>query len=100
MILPDFVLYFSCFFGTLVYFGLSENRRRKQNKDQEIEKLTREIADLKMNNFERIKDLKHDKKQMEKLNEDLVAVLKKAKFGQNLTVNWQNCTMNSSVIDS
>ena len=100
MILLDLEFGFWCLFGTLVYFGSSEYRRRNQNKDQEIEKLSREIAELKMNNLERIKDLKHDKKKMEKLNGKLAAVLKKATFGQNLTINWQNCTITQSEIDS
>ena len=96
----DLEVFFSLLVGTLVSFGYSEFRRRKQNKDREIEKLSREIAELKMNNLERVKDLKHDKKKMEKLNEDLAAVLKKATFGQNLTINWQNCTITQSEIDS
>ena len=49
---------------------------------------------------ERIEELKEDKKKMQKLNDEIVAVLKEAKFGQNLTINWQNCTITSSEIDS
>ena len=37
---------------------------------------------------------------MEELNQEIVSVLKKAKFGQNLTINWRNCTITSSEIDS
>lgn len=64
------------------------------------EKLEREIAELKTENFQRIEDLKHDKKKMEKLYDDLAAVLKKATFGQNLSINWHNCTITRSEIDS
>ena len=97
--MPDKVFYISFIFFFVIYATLLYVvKRRVQNRYQEKkEKLSREIAELKRENSERIQELKEDKKI---LNENFAAILEKAKFGSNLSISWQNCKIDSSEIDS
>ena len=88
-----------------VAFGEKNREIKKLSEEirelkQEKRKNDRENQELKKDNYERIEELKLDKKNLVKLNEVIVALLNKATFGNNFTINWQNCTITSSQIDS
>ena len=79
---------------------LEDIKEFKQEKKKNEISMMKHYEELKKEKSERIEELKLDKKNLLKFNKVIVDLLSKAKFGQNLTINWQNCTITSSQIDS